>query len=156
LKVSFISISSSLPPWLEQLSHDYCKKMGFWLQTDCVLLDSPSHARDDKDKKLKTESEKLLSYFKPDDFVLLCDERGTQFQSTLFARRLEKTLSGGKKRLLVVIGGAYGVSEDVRKRADLLLSLSEFTMTHHLALAVALEQVYRAMTILKGKAYHNS
>jgi 23S rRNA (pseudouridine1915-N3)-methyltransferase len=156
VKLHFVGISSRLPPWLEQLTGDYKKKLDYWISSECVMLSSPSHDRDAQDKKLKAESEMLLKYFRPDDFVLLCDEKGQALDSQSFAKRLEKILGGGKKRIVVVIGGAYGVSPEVKKRADLQLCLSEFTMTHHLALAVACEQVYRAMTILKGTSYHNA
>jgi len=155
LKFCFVGISSRLPPWLEQLTLDYKKKISFWIETECIVLNSPSHDRDAQDKKIKSESEIILNYLKPDDFVLLCDEKGQRLDTKAFSKRLERILGGGKKRIIVVIGGAYGVNDEVKKRADLQLCLSEFTITHHLALAVACEQTYRAMTILKGTSYHN-
>lgn len=155
MKFSFVGISGRIPPWLEQLTTDYQKKLSYWIATNSDFLNSPSHDRDASDKKIKEESKLLLNYVKSDDFVILCDERGVSLSSEEYAKKLEKILGGGKKRIVVIVGGAFGVNDEVKQRADLKLCLSEFTMTHHLAMAVAYEQTYRAMTILKGTAYHN-
>lgn len=92
---------------------------------------------------------------KSDDYVIACDEKGRVLGSKEFARRLESILGGGKKRIVFIIGGAYGLEVDVLNRCDLKLSLSSFTLNHHMALAVIAEQTYRAMTIIKGIKYHN-
>ncbi|MCC6276939.1 MAG: 23S rRNA (pseudouridine(1915)-N(3))-methyltransferase RlmH [Oligoflexia bacterium] len=150
-----MGISTRIPPWLDQLGQDYKKKISYWIDTNIQYFNSPSHDRDAAQKKIESESEILLDALSQDDFVILCDERGSSLSSEEFAKKLEKILAGGKKRIVLIIGGAYGVNDSVKKRADLKLCLSEFTMTHHLAMAVALEQTYRAMTILKGTSYHN-
>jgi 23S rRNA (pseudouridine1915-N3)-methyltransferase len=138
------------------VTEDYRNKLSFWLPTEFHLLGSAAHGRDAREKKIKAEGEALADFFKTDDFVVLCDEGGRSFSSEKFARWWESSLNSGKKRIVIVIGGAYGVSESVKTRADALWSLSPLTFNHHLALAVAGEQVYRAMTILKGVSYHNA
>src|SRR5438046_1480657 len=97
--------------------------------------------RDALEKKRSLETEKILRVLKADDLVILCDERGKSWNSIEFAKRIENILGGGKKRLVIVVGGAFGVEDELKKRADLNLSLSGFTMTHQLALAMICEQV---------------
>jgi 23S rRNA (pseudouridine1915-N3)-methyltransferase len=156
LKILFLTVSSSLPSWLEGLSENYKKKLSYWLQPEFKTLKSPSFSRLADKAKVSSESELLLKNISSQDFVILCDEHGASFTSEKFSARLEKILESGKKRIVVIVGGAYGVNSDVKTRADLTLRLSEFLLNHYLALAVVQEQVYRAMTIIKGVSYHNA
>ncbi|HRO66365.1 MAG TPA: 23S rRNA (pseudouridine(1915)-N(3))-methyltransferase RlmH, partial [Pseudobdellovibrionaceae bacterium] len=105
--------------------------------------------------KKTAESDLILEYLKSDDYVILFDEKGESLDSRGFARRLEQALGSSKKRLVFLIGGAFGVEEPVRKRADRILSLSPLTMNHVLAKTMAWEQIYRSFTILKNLPYHN-
>jgi 23S rRNA (pseudouridine1915-N3)-methyltransferase len=155
LKFCFVTISSKLPPWLGSLAEDYSKKLSFWIQTETPLLSKKSAPRENQDRKKQLEAESLLNFFTPDDYVILCEEEGKEMGSQQFAKKLENILAGGKKRIVIAVGGAYGVSEEVKARADFQLCLSKLTTSHHMALAFALEQIYRAMTILKNVSYHN-
>jgi 23S rRNA (pseudouridine1915-N3)-methyltransferase len=155
MKLVFVAASSKLPPWLASLSADYGKKISFWLPAETAVLPTPSLGRDAREKKTQIETESFLKFIKADDYVILCDEKGQAMDSIRFAKRVENIMGSGKKRLLVMIGGAYGFGPEVKKRADLQLCLSGLTLSHHLALAVAFEQMYRALTIIKGTAYHN-
>lgn len=155
MKLVIVACSSRLPGWLKELSADYDKKISFWLPSNLALLPTPSLGREARDKKIQIETESFLKFIKPDDYVVLCDEKGQNLSSLLFAKRLEAIMGSGKKRVLLLIGGAYGFGAAVKERADLKLSLSGLTMSHHIALAVIYEQIYRALTIIKGTAYHN-
>lgn len=86
-------------------------------------------------------------------FVVVLDAAGKTFTSELFAKRVERLVDDGIP-LTVVLGGPFGLSTTTKQRADLLLSLSPMTTTHDLAHLFALEQLYRAFTIIKGKTYH--
>ena len=155
MQICFLTIGTKSPQWLENLVQEYNKKISYWISTNWKSISSPALGRDAQDKKKSEESESILIELKPDDYVILCDEKGSSFGSMDFAKKIEKILNGGKKRLVIIIGGPFGVGQEVKKRADLQLSLSTFTINHQLALAVICEQIYRAMTILKGTAYHN-
>jgi 23S rRNA (pseudouridine1915-N3)-methyltransferase len=98
----------------------------------------------------------LLSVLAKDDFIVLFDERGKTFNSIEFSKKVENILSSSKRRGVFIIGGAYGVSDEVRARAQLVVTLSPMVMNHLLAQTVALEQIYRAFTILKNTPYHNA
>ena len=155
MKIVFLTISSKLPGWVDEVAGDYQKKLSFWIPTELKVLPAPSLDREAKDKKLKLESEKLSAFLKDDDFVLLCDERGKSLSSLEFAKKFESILNSGKKRIVVIIGGSYGVDATIKARANFTIGLSPFTLNHHMALAVTFEQIYRGMTILKGTQYHN-
>lgn len=89
------------------------------------------------------------------NFVVLLDEHGKEFSSVEFAGFLQKTMNAGTRELCFVIGGAFGVAESIKLRADLTLSLSRMTFTHQMIRLLFAEQLYRAMTILKNEPYHN-
>ena len=101
------------------------------------------------------EGKLLLKRVKPGDYVILLDERGQEFRSIAFAEYLNG-LEGRVSQLLFVIGGPYGFSEEVYKRADAKLSLSKLTFSHQLIRVIFMEQLYRAYTILKGEPYHHA
>lgn len=155
MKVQILSVSSKPAVWLKELAVDYQKKISFWIPTEVKFLKAPSFAREAKEKKINEESELLIDQIKTDDWVILCDESGQNFNSLIFAKQLERIFVGGKKRALFIVGGAYGVNDAVKTRADLTVRLSPFTLNHQLAMAVLLEQIFRGMTIIKGAAYHN-
>ncbi len=101
------------------------------------------------------EGEALLARLAAKERVVLLDERGTEETSAAFARRVGRWLARGQDMALV-LGGADGFSEAVRARADETLALSRMTLAHRLARVVLVEQLYRAMTILRGEPYHRA
>ncbi len=155
MKLIFVTASSSLPDWLEAVKKDYEKKLSFWFQTEVKCLSTKASARSEKTAKIKAETEKFLEFICNEDYVVLCDENGKAVTSMEFSKKMNQWMQTGKKRLIFIIGGAYGVGDAVKNRADFKIKLSEMILNHHLAMAVILEQVYRAMTILKGIQYHN-
>lgn len=104
-----------------------------------------------------TESEgaAILKQVKDGDTVFLLDERGKSYGSPEFAALIDKEQQEGTKRLVLIIGGAFGVSEEVKKRANITLSLSKMVFPHMLVRLILVEQIYRAMTILEGGKYHH-
>jgi 23S rRNA (pseudouridine1915-N3)-methyltransferase len=99
------------------------------------------------------EGETLLARIGPRDRVVILDERGAEYTSAAFARRLERWLAAGQD-VAFVLGGSDGLSDAVRARADETLALSRMTLAHRLARVVLVEQLYRATTILRGEPYH--
>lgn len=102
------------------------------------------------------EGEKILSFLNNDDYVILLDEKGTEFATTDFAKWFEKLLVLPKKRLVFIIGGPWGFSDAVTHRADFLISLSKLTFSHQIVRLVFMEQLYRILAILKGDPYHHA
>ena len=101
------------------------------------------------------DSTNILSKLQPQEYVILCDERGKQLTSPELARHIEKCFSTGQSQITWIIGGAMGVSEDLRKRANLTLSLSKMTFPHALARIILYEQVYRALCLRSNHPYHH-
>ncbi len=89
------------------------------------------------------------------NYSVLLDEHGKEFSSVEFAGFLQKTMNAGTRELCFIIGGAYGVAESVKQKADLTVSLSRMTFTHQFIRLLFAEQLYRSMTILKNEPYHN-
>ncbi len=102
------------------------------------------------EKQKISEGELLLKMVPDGDFIIALDERGEQFSSHGFAKLIEKQI----QPISFIIGGAYGLSDELRGKANLLLSLSEMTMPHALARVVLVEQIYRAYTISQNHPYH--
>lgn len=101
------------------------------------------------------EGELILEQLQPGDVVVLLDERGQQYSSVEFSTYLSQKMLGGIKRLVFVIGGPYGFSEAVYRRGNEKVSLSRMTFSHQMVRMIFAEQIYRAMTILKGEPYHH-
>jgi 23S rRNA (pseudouridine1915-N3)-methyltransferase len=100
------------------------------------------------------EAEKIGKALAPGAHVVALDERGREFTSHEFAEFLNRTLEAGTREMAFVIGGAMGLDESVTAKANTVLALSRWTVTHEMARLVLLEQLYRAFTIIKGKTYH--
>jgi len=101
------------------------------------------------------EGLKILSSINSDDYIILLDERGKEYRTVDFSMLLEKIFMFPKKRIVFIIGGPWGFSDEVYKRADLKMSLSQMTFPHQLVRLLFLEQLYRVFTIIKGDPYHH-
>ena len=117
------------------------------------LHDDPIRKREPQEHIIQREGERILKWLSPDDPVIVLDEKGKQFSSAHFSQWIGNYKDRGD-HLQCIIGGPYGVSEAVKKRATAIIALSELTLPHQLARIVFLEQLYRAFTILHGKQYH--
>jgi 23S rRNA (pseudouridine1915-N3)-methyltransferase len=109
----------------------------------------------DRQRLVAAEGLQLLSRIAPGAFLIVLDERGRAYSSVQLAELMEQHMVAGTGEWVLVIGGAHGVSEEVRQRADLLLSLSPLTYPHQLARLVLLEQLYRGCTIIRNEPYHH-
>lgn len=155
MKFILLTCASTSETWSDQAQALYCKKIAPFISFEIKKLNIKKIARDDKDLRIRNDSEQLLAEIKPEDFVILFDERGVSLDSRQFANKIETVLLSGKKRALFIIGGAYGVDDRVRKRAQLSVSFSKMVMNHLVAQTVALEQIYRGFSIIKNLPYHN-
>jgi len=154
-KICLIVIGKQKNGSHQEICDDYLKR----LKSDAAikiieLTETPFHSIAEKGKVLKTETEKIRMAIPKDSFVIVLEATGKTFASETFAAKLEQWSENGARPLTIVIGGPLGLSDDLKKEADLLLSLSPMTMPHDLARVVLLEQLYRATTILRGKVYH--
>lgn len=107
------------------------------------------------DEQRIKEGKKILQAVSSDDYLVLLDERGTEFRTVDFAGWFSRILMMPKKRIVFAVGGAWGFSDEVYARADFMLSLSKLTFPHQLVRLLFTEQLYRVFTILKGEPYHH-
>lgn len=147
-KTSAKNIASGIELYLDRLKH--------YLPAEIVCLpDLKSTSALSTDQQKQREGQAILNFFVPGDKVVLLDERGEMLTSRKFAESIERSMLSGAKRLVYVVGGPYGFSHEVYTRADAKLSLSAMTFPHDLVRLLFVEQLYRAMTILRGEKYHH-
>jgi 23S rRNA (pseudouridine1915-N3)-methyltransferase len=107
------------------------------------------------DSSKEKEGEKILSLTKKDDYVVLLDERGKDIRSEALAELVENRMVDSVRRMVFVIGGAYGAAPKVHERANYIWKLSSLVFPHMLVRVIVMEQMYRAFTILRGEKYHH-
>lgn len=107
------------------------------------------------EEQKRAEGIELLRYITPTDRVYLFDERGESYTSRAFATFIERAMVSGERRMVFIIGGPYGFSPEVYERADGQVSLSSMTFSHQMVRLFAIEQLYRAQTIIRGEHYHH-
>ncbi|MGA9325782.1 MAG: 23S rRNA (pseudouridine(1915)-N(3))-methyltransferase RlmH [Salegentibacter sp.] len=141
---------------LQQLLDVYIKRLQFYTKFDLEIIPDLKKAKNlDENQQKSKEGELILAKLQNSDFVVLLDENGKQFSSEAFAEYLQKRMNSGLKQLVFLIGGPYGFSEEVYKRADAKISLSKMTFSHQMVRLFFTEQVYRGFTILKNEPYHH-
>lgn len=135
--------------------NDYAERIGHYMPFEIKVIPELRNTKNLSEQQQKTqEGELLLKQLQPSDTVVLLDERGTEHRSVEFADWLQKK-QNTSRRLVFIIGGPYGFSEAIYKRANEMVSLSRMTFSHQMVRLVFTEQIYRACTIIKGEPYHH-
>lgn len=154
--IELIVIGKTDSKEIAALVETYARRVNFYCRFAMTILPDVRNTKNLTVKQQRTaEGEAILRQVAEGDFVALLDERGDEMRSVEFAYWLQKRMNSGLKRLVLVIGGPYGFSEEVYKRADARLSLSRMTFSHQIVRAIFAEQIYRAFTILNNEPYHH-
>lgn len=149
-------IGKSVKGFLEDGEKHYLDKLKHYINFKVEMYpDVKQSKQTSEDEIKKKEGELFLSKLSGSDTVILLDERGKQYSSVDFADFLQGYMNRGLKTLVFVVGGPYGFSDEMYKRANGQLSLSKMTLTHQMIRLFFIEQVYRGMTILKNEPYHH-
>ena len=156
MKWAIYDFKTAKEPWFDEAESLYLKKINHYVALEVIHLKTLKSDRDEADLKKKFEEKMLLEKLSSDDFVILLDEKGKKMNSIEFSKLVQSAHESGKKRGVFIIGGAFGVSEQIKKSATRQVCLSDMTMNHLVAEVMLLEQIYRALTILKNIPYHNS
>ncbi len=101
------------------------------------------------------EGLKIMEHLKKEDYVVLLDEKGRDMKSEALAELVENRMVDSVRRMVFIIGGAYGASNSIEERANYTWKLSSLVFPHMLVRVILVEQLYRAMTIIKGEGYHH-
>ena len=156
MQIELIVIGKTDSKEIESLVALYARRVNRYCKFGITVLPDVRNTRSLTVKQQRTaEGEALVRQFSEGGFVALLDERGEELRSVEFALWLQKRLNSGTKRLVVGIGGPYGVSDEVYARAHARLSLSRMTFSHQIGRAIFAEQLYRAFTILRNEPYHH-
>lgn len=155
MKITLLVVGKTTDSRLISLIEDYRKRLIHYVPFELVVLPDLKNTKSLSEEQIKTaEGEAILRFVTPSMDVVLLDEHGKELRSIEYAEWLQKKMGSGKD-LALVIGGPYGFSEAVYQRADGKVSLSRMTFSHQMIRIMVIEQIYRAMTILRGEPYHH-
>lgn len=155
MKVELWAIGKTSEKYLEEGIGIFEKRLKNYLPFSWVILPDVKLKTTDGALLKKEEGKLILSKLQSDDFLVLLDENGKQLTSMELAQWMERRLASSGRRLVFLVGGAFGFAPEVYARAQEQLSLSKMTFSHQMVRLFFLEQLYRAMTILKNEPYHN-
>lgn len=155
MKITLLTVGKTDKGWIKDGIEIYRGRLshyvGFELKEIPELKNVSAFTREQIKEK---EGELILRSLRPDDHVVLLDERGEQCSSVAWSKNLEKLMLRGRN-LVYVVGGAYGFSQSVYERSNAMISFSRMTFSHQMIRVIFIEQLYRAFTIMNGEPYHH-
>lgn len=157
MKIKFICIGKTSKDFLIAGEQEYLKRLNHYISIERIEIPDLKNAKKltiDQIKEL--EGKEILSKVANGEQIVLLDENGKQLSSVEFSDFSQQKFNQGGKGLVFVVGGAYGFSKEVYEAAVSKISLSKMTFSHQMIRMIFFEQLYRAMTILKGEPYHHS
>ncbi len=157
MKITVVSIGKTVKGFVYQGVEEYLKRLTRYIKVDFIVLPDVKNSKNLTQPQLLNKEELLLMpYIEACPMVYLLDEKGKQFTSVQLAKFFEAKMLAGAKEVVLIIGGAYGVSDRIKESVQGKIALSNLTFSHQMVRVILLEQLYRAMTILKGEPYHHS
>lgn len=155
MKITLLVVGKTTDQRLVSLIEDYRQRLTHYVPFDLVVIPDLKNTKGLSEAQIKTtEGNEILRYLTPSAEAVLLDEHGREFRSVEFAEWLQKRMSSGRD-LTLIIGGPYGFSPEVYQRANSKISLSQMTFSHQMVRLFTIEQLYRAMTILRNEPYHH-
>ena len=157
MRIELWSFGKAHEPYVKSGIEEFTKRLNHYFKTEWILIPTPKNTGMLSELDLKKkEGAIILDWLGPDDYLVLLDERGKNITSIELATFLQKKADIGTKKLVFLIGGAFGVDPTVQQRAQFTWSLSRLVFPHQLVRLLLAEQLYRAGTILKNEKYHHS
>lgn len=156
MKIRIISVGRIKQAFVKAGEGEYLKRLTGRVKVEFVEVDAgKAKEKGSEVARLKDyQAQAVLSHVKEGECLVVLDENGKSFTSVQFADWLHKSMVGGDSQIVFAIGGAYGWTDDVRRRADMVLSLSQLTFPHQLCRLILIEQLYRVFSIMNGSPYH--
>ena len=156
MKIKLIVIGKTKSEFLLDGENEYQKRLRHYCKfSELIIPDIKNGGKLSKKELKEKEGNLILASIKNSDYVILLDDKGLELSSTDFAEFLNKKMVSSTNELVYIIGGAFGFSESVYRRANTKLSLSKMTFSHQMVRMIFKEQLYRAFTILKDEKYHH-
>jgi 23S rRNA (pseudouridine1915-N3)-methyltransferase len=155
MKITLLVVGKTTDTHIEKLIQEYQKRLVHYVPFALAVIPELKNTKSLTSQQQKqVEGELILKYITPSTEMILLDERGSEFRSIEFADFLQKKMSSGRD-VVFVVGGPYGFSDGVYQRANGKISLSKMTFSHQMVRLFFVEQIYRAMTILRSEPYHH-
>lgn len=141
---------------LLKLMEEYQNRLKYYIPFEVITIPELKNTKNlSVNEQLEKEADLFVKQLEMNDEVILLDEKGSQFSSVGFSEFISKKMLSSVKRMVFVVGGPYGFSKRIYQRSNSMLSLSAMTFSHQMIRPLFVEQLYRAMTILKGEPYHH-
>lgn len=157
MKIHFWSVGKGHESYVLAGIEEFTRRIKHYYPVEWNLIPAPKNAAMLSEMDLRQrEGETILGFLQPDDYLVLLDERGKMLSSETLAALIQARANESTRKLIFLIGGAFGVSEAIMKRANFKWSLSALVFPHQLVRLILAEQVYRACTILRNEKYHHS
>ena len=156
VKILVLAIGKTDEQWVQEALLRYSKRLQHYLPFEFEVITDLKNTKNLSEAQQKEkEGALILKKLNPTDKVVLLDEKGKEYRSVEFAKHLQQQMNSGVKRLVFIIGGPYGFTPELYAKAKGKLALSKMTFSHQMIRPFFLEQLYRAMTILKNEPYHH-
>jgi 23S rRNA (pseudouridine1915-N3)-methyltransferase len=156
MKIQFWSIGKPNETYVKAGIEEFTKRINKYFSAEWLILPPPKNVASLSVSELKkAEAFIVTSQLQKDDYLLLLDETGIESSSVELATFLQQKANESRKRLIFLIGGAFGVEDSIKKRANYIWSLSRLVFPHMLVRLILSEQIYRACTILQNEKYHH-
>ena len=156
MKIELAVIGKTSIGYLKQGIDEYIKRLKHYVPFEVKYIDDIKNTKNiSEDQQKQTEGAKILSLLDKSDFVVLLDEHGKEYTSMQYSSYIQKRMLSGAKKVVFVIGGPYGFSQEVYDRANDKISFSKMTFNHEMIRLIFTEQLYRAYTIINHEPYHH-
>ena len=156
MRIGLILVGKTVNKHFVELIDDYAGRVKHYIGFDITVIPELKNTKNlSTEQQKQQEGELILKQLQGGDHVVLLDEHGKEMRSVEFSAYMEQKMQTVSKRLVFVIGGPYGFSQDVYARANEKMSLSKMTFSHQMVRLIFVEQLYRAMTIMRGEPYHH-
>lgn len=156
MKIELAVIGKTSIGYLKQGIDEYIKRLKHYVPFEIKYIDDIKNTKNiSEDQQKRTEGTKILSLLDKSDYVVLLDEHGKEYTSIQYSSYIQKRMLSGAKKVVFVIGGPYGFSQEVYDRANDKISFSKMTFNHEMIRLIFTEQLYRAYTIINHEPYHH-
>jgi len=156
MKIQLLTVGKTQQDFVQKGVDEFAGRIKHYLPFELEVIPDLKNTRNLSQEQIKEkEGELILKNIRSEDYIVLLDEKGKEFTSLLFAQYIEKKMHSVSKRLVFIIGGAYGFSPAVYQAAHEKIALSKMTFSHQIIRVIFIEQLYRALSILNNEPYHH-
>lgn len=156
MKVILLVVGKTTHTYLNTGIDDYKKRIGYYIPFEMICTTDLKNTKSlSQQQQKESEGSLIQKFLEPNDFIVLLDEHGKEFTSINFSKYIESKMATVPKRLVFIVGGPYGFSDEIKNMAREKMSISKMTFPHDLIRLMFVEQLYRAMSIMKNEPYHH-